>query len=138
MRAATIAAGLVLALHASLALACGHCVEDKIAAVYDHALVMQALAQKHQVAFFAIDGNFPVAEATKKSIEAIAKSVEGIDKNSVKASVELSALSLAFDPERQSFAAIQKSLDKKLAEKKMTLSLIKIMAQPEKIKTASQ
>ena len=36
---------LAAALVAGPAQACGYCVEDKIAAVYDHALVSQALAQ---------------------------------------------------------------------------------------------
>ena len=51
-----LAAALLLAGAASAALACGYCVEDKIASTYDHALVTQALAHKHHVAFFHIDG----------------------------------------------------------------------------------
>ena len=136
LRIALAIAGLLLALHGSAAFACGHCVEDKIAAVYDHALITQALAQKQQVVFFAIDGNFTANEVTRKSIETIAKSVEGIEKNSVRVSVELAALCVVFDPKRQSFAAMQKSLDKKMAEKKLTLLLLKIMDQPEKISSA--
>lgn len=135
IRAAIAMTGLIPTLHGSAALACGHCVEDKIAAVYDHALIMQALAQKQQIAFFAFDGNFPADEMTRKSIEALAKSVQGIEKNSVRVSVELGALCLVFDPRRQSFAAIQSSLEKKLMEKKLTLLLIKIVDQPEKVKS---
>ena len=38
----TLIAGLASAAHA-----CGYCIEDKIAAVYDHAVVTRAAAQKH-------------------------------------------------------------------------------------------
>ena len=60
MRVAPLVAGIALGMATALqspgALACGHCVEDKIAAVYDHAMVTRSLAVKHRVAFFAIDG----------------------------------------------------------------------------------
>ena len=45
------AAFLVLAIAWGSAQACGYCVEDKIAAVYDHASISRARAAKHQVAF---------------------------------------------------------------------------------------
>lgn len=135
MRAVLSFAGLILALHGAPALACGHCVEDKIAAVYDHSIITQALAHKRQVVFFAIEGSLPVNDATKKTIEAAVTPIEGIEKNSVKVSVELAALSFVFDPKRKSFSAIQKSLDKNMAEKKLTVLLMKVMDQPEKIKT---
>lgn len=127
MRAAIAAAGLMLALHGSAAHACGHCVEDKIAVVYDHALITQALARQQQIAFFAIEGNFAASEANRKAIEANAGSIDGVEKNSVRVSVEQAALALVFDPKRQSLAAIQKALEKKLADKKMRLLLLKVM-----------
>ena len=56
--------------------------------------------------FFLIEGNFPADELTRKKIQAIAKSVKVIGKNSVTATVESDALSLVFDPRRHSFATI--------------------------------
>ena len=47
---------LALIVPATRALACGHCIEDKIAAVYDYALVTQATARNHEVVFFALAG----------------------------------------------------------------------------------
>ena len=41
------AAGILLVLQGTAG-ACGICVEDKIAAVYDHAIVTQALGRKQQ------------------------------------------------------------------------------------------
>ena len=48
LRAAILSALLAAA---GSAYACGVCVEDKMAAAYDHAIVTKALAQKHHVAF---------------------------------------------------------------------------------------
>jgi len=131
-------AALLAALHASSAFACGYCVEDKIAAVYDHAAAMQAFGQKHQVAFFGIDGPLIVNDATRREIEALAKSVAGLDQGSVRVSVESAALSVAFDPRHISFATVQKSLEKKLAAKKLSLLPMRVMDEPAKLKTVSR
>ncbi len=114
--------GLLLSATASSALACGVCVEDKIAAVYDHAAVTQALAAKHVVVFFAIDGKLVAGERTRNAIEAVARSAPGVDRGSVRMSVELASLALAFDARRTDLAAVQNVLDKKLAP--MGLSLL--------------
>ena len=52
MRVVVAAVGLLLA---QAALACGYCVEDKIAAAYDHAVVVRAADRHHQVAFLSIE-----------------------------------------------------------------------------------
>jgi hypothetical protein len=132
------AAVLLAALHASAAFACGYCVEDKVAAVYDHAVAMQAFSQKHQVAFFGIDGPLIVNDASRREIEALAKSVAGLDQGSVRVSVESAALSVAFDPRHISFATVQKSLEKKLAAKKLSLLPMRVMDEPAKLKSASR
>ena len=65
MRVLLVAALLALSQQA---LACGYCVEDKIAAVYDHATVTHALAQKHQVAFFHVEGALAPGAARRRRI----------------------------------------------------------------------
>ena len=120
MRAAWL--GLLCAAATSNALACGVCVEDKIAAVYDHAAVTQALGAKHVVVFFAIDGKLVAGERTRGTIEAIARSAPGVDRASVRVSVELASLALAFNAQRTNLATVQSVLDKKLVP--MGLSLL--------------
>ncbi len=120
MRAAWL--GLFLGAAAADGFACGVCVEDKIAAVYDHAVVTQALQAKHVIVFFAIDGKLVAGERTRSAIEAVARSVPGVDRASVRVSVELASLALAFDAQRTSLAAVQNILDKKLSP--MGLSLL--------------
>src|SRR5215213_9019935 len=79
---------LLLALVTPTALACGHCVEDKIASTYDHAVITLALAQKHHVAFFHIDGPIVPGDAARKSMEQMAESTPGVDKGSVRVALE--------------------------------------------------
>jgi hypothetical protein len=137
MRVAIAAAGLLLALQAPTTLACGHCVEDKIAAVYDHAAVTHALDRKHHVAFFHIDGTLAPGESTRRALEAIAESSEGVDKGSARVSVESASLAVAFDPRRTSFVAVQKALERTLAAKKVTLLPLRVMDRPAEMKTVN-
>ncbi len=127
MRNFLYAAGFLLSIYASAASACGHCVEDKVAAVYDYTVVTQAKAQQHHVAFFAIDGKFFPDQALKTAIETAARTTDGVDKDSVRVSLESAALSFSFDPKRTSFIAVQKVLEKKLASRKLLLLELKFM-----------
>lgn len=137
-RAILGAAALLFALYGSTALACGYCVEDKIAAVYDHAIVMQALGQKHHVAFFAIDGMLALGDGTRRAIETVAESAYGVDKGSARVSVESASLSVAFDPQRVPFAVVQRALERKLAAKKLSLSPLRVMDGPASMKAVGR
>jgi hypothetical protein len=130
------AAALLLALQGTVALACGYCIEDKIAAVYDYAIVTRALGQKHQLVFFAIDGRLAPGAGTQRAIEALVEAAGAADRGSARVSVEAAALSLAFDPRRMSFAAMQKALERKLAAKKLTLLPLRVMDKAATLKTA--
>ena len=112
------------------ALACGYCVEDKMAAAYDHAVVTRALGQKHHVAYFHIEGALAPGNATKRALEALANAAAGVDKGSARASVESSSLAVAFDPRRAPVAALQIALERKLAAKNVSLMLLQVMDRP--------
>ncbi len=133
-----ITAGLVLALQAPAALACGYCVEDKIAAVYDHAVVARALGRKHHVVFFHIDGPLAPGERTRRALEAIAESTEGVDTGSARMSVESASLAVAFDPRRTSIVDLQKALERKLAAKKLSLLPLRVMDRPAGMNTVNR
>ena len=107
LQAATACAAL---LASGTAAACGHCVEDRIAAVYDHALVQRARASKHQVAYFAWDGALARDGASLRRMLALAEAVPGIDKGSVRVSMEPAAIAVVFDPRRSDAAAIATAL----------------------------
>ncbi len=138
MRAIARVAGLLLALQASAAFACGHCVEDKVAAVYDYAVATHAFSQKHQVAFFGIDGALAVNDSSRRELEGIARDIPGLDKGSTRVSLESAALSVAFDPKRISYANLQRTLEQRLTPKKLSLLPMRIMDGPAKLKAAPQ
>ena len=123
-------AALILACNAPSALACGYCVEDKMAAVYDHAVVTRALSQKHHVAFFHLDGVLPPGQSTRRALEALAGSIAGADPGSARVSVESASLAVAFDPRRASVVELQKAIERKLAAKKLSLMLLEVMDRP--------
>ena len=128
-----LAAALLLAGAASAALACGYCVEDKIASTYDHALVTQALAHKHHVAFFHIDGPLVPGEGTKRWLESVAASTAGVDKGSARVAVDTLTISVAFDPRQTSLIALQNALDKKLRAKKLSLMPMRVIDGPAQL-----
>jgi hypothetical protein len=78
-----------------VASACGVCVEDKIAAVYDHAVVTRALASGRMVVFAEVRGA-PNGGAIERLANA-ARRTRGVDRETVRTSVEPGALSFALD-----------------------------------------
>jgi hypothetical protein len=138
MKGMVIRIGVMLvALYGPPAFACGYCVEDKIASVYDHAVITRAMAERHQIAFFGIDGAIVVDAKSVREIEALANNVEGTDKGSLRVSLDSAALAVAFDPRRTSFSSLQKSLEKKLAAKQLLLLPLRVMDAPASIKVVA-
>ena len=117
--------------------ACGYCVEDKIAAVYDHAAVSRSIAAGRIVVFFAIDGELKHGAAdsarTRARIEKLAAAVPGVEPGSVRASAEAAALALAYDPKRTGLAEVQKALERKL---KLPLLAMQVMDRPGELAAA--
>ena len=103
------------------ALACGYCVEDKIAAVYDHAALTQARAHKHTTVYFAIDGT---VRDTRAGLEKVVQSVPGVQKGSARVSIEAQALAVTFDPRRTALPALQSALEKALKPRGLELLLL--------------
>lgn len=120
------AALAVLLLASGQALACGYCVEDKIAATYDHAVVTHALAQKHHVAFLHVEGAAP----SRKALEAAIYSAPGVDRGTVRVSADLLTVSFAFDPAKATLGAIHARAEKKLARERISLMPFEVMDRP--------
>src|SRR5262245_15138400 len=122
---------IVFLLSMQEASACGHCVEDKIAAVYDHSAVSRSLGAGRTVVFFSIDGELkPGAAASAKTrarLEKLAAGVPGVEPASARASAEAAALAIAYDPKRTGLAEVQKALEQRL---KMPLLAMRVMDRP--------
>ena len=124
---------LCLLLGSADVLACGYCVEDKVAAVYDHTSIKQAIAKGHRVAFFAIDGTLEANSGQAAAIERAAIRTTGVDMNGVRVSIDSAALSVSFDPRRSTAERIRQSVQKKLIVKGLSLQLIRIIEKPTDI-----
>jgi|KBSMisStandDraft_5_1062788.scaffolds.fasta_scaffold03933_5 hypothetical protein len=130
--------GMLMAAIASTSIACGYCIEDRIASVYDHSVVIRAILQKHQVVFFAIDGQLPAGEASRRTLEAIVESVIGVDKGSARVSVEAASLSVAFNPRRAPLASLERALGRKFASRGLSIAILRVTDQPGELKSAGK
>lgn len=79
------------------AFACGACVEDKVAATYDHALVTQA-TQHGKVVVFAEPRSGADPAEVERALRRAAAKAPGVEPASVRASQSPAALSFVLDP----------------------------------------
>ena len=77
--------------------ACGACVEDKIAATYDHGVVVRAAADGDVMVFCEVTGPLD-ARRVKDAV----RRVPGVKPRSVRISLEAAAVSFAVDPSTRS------------------------------------
>jgi len=132
MRATLAAAAYLFAALAFLfaardAFACGHCVEDRVAAVYDHGIIVRALERKHQVAFLAIEGTIPQAGELRRSIESGLGAVKGIDRGTARVSLESASFSFAYDPRQPGLGPILRALESRLSKRSLNLSILRVI-----------
>ena len=137
MKAAHLLASLLLVSTSSV-IACGHCIEDKVASVYDHTVVSKAVSEKHIVAFFGIEGPLVVNAASKQEIQKIISSINGVDPNTSRISLETGSISLSFNPVLISYPALLDGLDKKLKTKKLSIFPLEIISLMPKLAVAKK
>jgi hypothetical protein len=106
--------------------ACGFCLEDKVAAVYDQALVDAARARGRSVVFFAIEGSPRLEEATRRAVLA-ALVRPGTTRATARVSLESAAGSVAYDPGRTDPAKLAASADRALAPLALTLTPLRVI-----------
>jgi hypothetical protein len=119
MKALAISFCGALLMYGGIALACGVCVEDKVAATYDHAVVQRAAARGQVVVFCEIVGPVDAARIRKA-----ARSVAALDADSVRVSEVPAAISFVVDAKQSPQAAasaIQRGLAKGIELKVLRL-----------------
>jgi hypothetical protein len=117
---------LTLLVAVSSAQACGVCVEDKVAATYDHAVVQQAAAKGRVMVFCEVNGGFD-----GRRIRNAARAVRGLDMSSLRLSGQPAALSFAVDATQQSPQAAVRAMQ--LAAPAGTrLTIVRLIAVPPK------
>jgi hypothetical protein len=118
---------LALSIFMLDALACGVCIDDKVASCYDHAVVTQARARGQQVAFFAVQGPLPANAESRSKLEKALASTAGVLRGTGRVSVENAALSFAYDPKKTNPMAVAQGIEKRLAQPALGLALLRVM-----------
>lgn len=126
MRNLLVSALLGFALPLSAA-ACGICIEDKVAATYDFEVAAKATKNDHTVLFFEIAGLRSPDPKTRQAIIATVGKIPGIERGSVRVSLDPAAISVVFDAKRYPLAAMQKRIEEKLAAQHLRLKLLRLI-----------
>jgi hypothetical protein len=79
------------------AAACGVCIEDKMAATYDHAVITSAFHHGHAVVFAEMLDAPSYAKGQERKIIQAIEATPGVDRGSVRVSLNPAAISFAFD-----------------------------------------
>ena len=116
-----------LFLQVGAALACGHCIEDKIAAVYDYASIARAANQKHKVVYFGFDSAVALNPELRHQIKTQAQKIRGVDPGSVRVSLESASLAVSFDPQRITYPELMQTLEMQLKSKKLSFFVLDIV-----------
>ena len=117
----------VTAMSSAAVLACGVCIDDKVAATYDHAVVTSAVARHQLMVFGEIAGAVDMKVATSRIARA-APEVPGIDRRSVRTSLAPAAFSFALDPAARAPDAAVAELQKRLHVPGATLVVLRVMS----------
>lgn len=125
MRASHVFAAAVLAF-AGAAGACGVCVEDKVAAAYDHAVVAAAIDRGHVVVFAEVKGP-GAAPALVSAARKAARALPGVDGASVRSADAPAAISFTLDPGRRSPKEALAEVERRAAVPGLRLAMLKVM-----------
>ena len=128
---------LALAVASGTVFACGICVEDRVAAVFDNAVVDQAIGAQRHVAFYGVEGSLPATRESRRALlEALYAS--GAAKGSARVSLESASVSAAFDPSRTSVARLRDDAGRRLAGKGLALTPLRVIDEGGVLKEPGQ
>ena len=112
-----------------LVMACGVCLQDKVAATYDHAVVTRALEQ-HRVVVFAEPRATVDAALLSKAVASAAARTPGVDPATVRTNASPASLSFVLDPRRAQPAEALASIRKSANVKGLELDLLEVRRPP--------
>ena len=118
------AAGLAALSFAGSAWACGHCLEDRIASVYDHALVERSQRQGRKIMYLRWDGPVVRDPALSRAMAAAAAGVAGVKSADVRVALEPPTLAVPYDPRRMTAEALEQALGLRFRRMKMTVDAL--------------
>ena len=104
--------------------ACGYCLQDRIASVYDHVLVAKTKQLNQKMLYLVWDGPAARDETTKRHLIAIASRLQGVTKGSVRVALEPPTIGLAYQPSIISRERIETLLLQELHSMKIVVSVL--------------
>ena len=105
---------------------CGVCIEDKVAATYDHAVVTRAVDRGQLMVFAEVRGGGTAAALTQAARRA-AMGVRGIDRASVRVSEQPAGLSFALDARARKPADALAEVQRAARVPGLELALLKVL-----------
>lgn len=114
---------------APVAFACGVCLEDKVAAAYDHTVVSGALQRGRVVVFCELQGPAATAVEHREARRALRK-LRGVESGSVRTGRELPVVSFVLDSAVQSPERALETLRQRLQGPGIAPKLLKVISAP--------
>ena len=108
-------------------LACGFCIEDKVAATYDHAVVTRALAHGQDVLFLEIAQSELVSKEQWRHFVAAVKATAGVQRGSIRTSLAPATLSFAWDRSAGPPATALSQINNSLEKRQLKMALIRVL-----------
>ena len=127
MSTRTALAALLLAAQGSGAFACGYCVEDKLAATYDHSVVTGAMQRGHAMVFLEAAGLERAEHGSAPALVAAIETVPGVDRGTVRISAAPPAVSFSFDSDRYAVGGAVSEINRRLAGRKVALTVFRVL-----------
>ena len=106
--------------------ACGACVEDRVAATYDHIVIDTATVRHDQVVFVAIDGAVNASKVNARIVTALPK-VRGVRAGTLRTSRSPPAFSFALDANQTPEVAVA-GFRKAIGDPAARLTVVRIMS----------
>lgn len=126
-RATLAVAGLLLATQGPGALACGYCVEDKLAATYDHGVFTRAMQRGYAMVFLEAAGLERAERGSAPALVAAVEAVPGVDRGTVRISAAPPAVSFSFDSDRYAVAGAVREINRRLVDRKIALTVLRVI-----------
>ena len=104
--------------------ACGYCLQDRIASVYDHVLVAKTKQLNQKMLYLVWDGPAARDETTKRHLLAIVSRIRGVTKDSVRVALEPPTIGLAYQASIISRERIETLLLQELHSMKIVVSVL--------------
>ena len=114
------------ALVATAAVACGHCVEDRVAAVYDYGTELQAGSAGERIAYLGVEGRRAESPRSAAAVGEALRACPAVTAGSVRTSVSPAATAFAWQGGEQALAEILQRVNGQLAAAGLRLELLRI------------